>query len=114
MTKYKKFKDCKKGDIIYCVEISNLSCTLRTLKIAQFNRIYETKDNIWIEFTYSPMPFELKKESSSWAGMMFTTKEEAKKAIQKQCSQKIKYFTELINGFANVLQNIDNIEFKEE
>lgn len=111
---YKKFKDCKKGDIIYCVEVSNINCRLYKLRIVDFNIIYETKDNIWIEFNDSPMPFEVKKESSSWGGMMFTTEEEAKQAIQKQCSQKIKYLSELINSFANVLENINNIEFKEE
>lgn len=111
--KYKKFKDCKKRDIIYCVEISNINCTLRKLKIVDFNTIYETKDNIWIEFNDSSMPFEVKKESSSWGDIIFTTEEEAKQAIQKQCSQKIKYLSELINSFANVLENIDNIEFKD-
>lgn len=111
---YKKFKDCKKGDIIYCVEISNINCTLRKLRIVDFNTIYETKDTIWIEFANSHMPFELKKESSSWAGILFTTEEEAKKDILKQCSKKIKYFSELINNFVNILENIDNIEFEEE
>ena len=108
---YKKFKECKKGDIIYDVEISNLNCRLSKVKIVDFNIIYETKDTIWIEFEDSPMSFELKKESSSWAGILFTTEEEAKKAILKQCSEKIKYFSELINNFVNILENIDNIEF---
>ena len=110
--KYKNFKDCKEGDYVYIVEISNLSCQLKKSKIESFDTYLETKEKIYLIFDTSPMSFDMDKNSSSWHGMIFTTEEEAKKAIQTQCIEKIIYLNSLVENFANVLKNIDNLEFK--
>lgn len=114
MTKYKKFKDCKEGDYVYCVEISNISANFSKTKIRDITKTFSNKDNsLYLYFEFSPMSFDVFKNSSNWHKMIFTTEEEAIKETQNEIPKRIKNLSNLIEGFSDILENIDNIEFKE-
>ena len=112
MKEYKKFKDCKVKDILYCIEISNIDCIFRQLEITSFDPWFDKTDKVYIHFDSSSLVYDMNKNDSSWGNIIFTTKEEALESAYRQIIQKIKYFTEMINQFSGVLDNLKDIEFK--
>ena len=114
---YKKFKDVKEGNILYCVEVSNIDVQFKTTKVREIDtEFYGTKEDPWFYFDDSPISYTVNMNKSNWCNMIFTDKIEALQSAQKQITQKIKYFSTQTILFSNYLQDIqnNNIEFKNE
>lgn len=107
---YKKFKSIKEGDPLYCIEIFNDDYKFH--KFIVENIIEEDDDYLEMYVDKSVLSFDFKKNQSSWHKLIFTTREEAIKQIEREANLKIKYFEKNIKKFRKLIRNINDIEFK--
>ena len=106
---YKKFKSIKEGDILYCIEINIDNYTFQKLIV---ENIIPDNDYLEVYVDKSPLSFDFKKNQSSWHKLIFTTREEALKQIERKSNENIKYFEKNIKKFRKLIRNINDIEFK--
>lgn len=107
---YKKFKSLKEGDLLYCVEISIDNYKFQQLIVKDI--INYDNDYLEVYVDKSPLSFDFKKNQSSWHKLIFTTREEAIKHIERKSNENIKYFEKNIKKFRKLIRNINDIEFK--
>lgn len=109
---YKKFKDIKEGDNLYCIEINLNNYKFQKVKVREISEFYSNEDIIETYIDKSPVSFSFLKKESNWFNLIFTTKEEAIKSAIKQMKEKIKYFKDQSKKYEDAIKNINDIEFK--
>lgn len=114
MAKYKTFNEVKRGDTLYSVEISNVSCQFKKYKVLSYNDYLSNSEVLEMYINKSPMSFDFRRNESQWHQLIFTTKEEAIESAKHQISQKIKEFNKQIEYYVNTIINIDDIEFRQD
>lgn len=114
MTKYKTFNEVKRGDILYGVDISNVSCQFKKYKVLSYDDYLSNSEVLGMYIHESPLSFDFRRNESQWHQMIFTTKEEAIESAKRQINQKIKEFSKQIEYYLNTIVNIDDIEFRQD
>ena len=109
---YKKFKDIKEGDTLYCVEINFSNYKFQQVKVREISEIYSDNKIIETYIDKSPLSFSFNRQTSNWHNLVFTTKEEAIKSAIKQLKEKIKYFKNQSKKYEDAIKNINDIEFR--
>lgn len=106
--KYKKFNEIQLGDIIWCVEISNVDCHFNTYKVNEIAKNIGNPKLVEMHIDASPLWFSFIRNSSNWHNMIFTTKEEAISTVKKQLLKEIKNHLNIINKFSEILSNVNS------
>lgn len=114
MKKYKTFNEVKRGDTLYGVDISNVSCQFKKYKVISYDNYLSNGEVLEMYIDESPLSFDFRRNESQWHQMIFTTKEEAIESAKRQINQKIKEFSKQIEYYLNTIVNIDDIEFRQD
>lgn len=114
MKKYMTFNEVKRGDTLYGVDISNVSCQFKKYKVVSFDDYLSNSEVLETYIDESPLSFDFRRNESQWHQMIFTTKEEAIESAKRQINQKIKEFSKQIEYYLNTIVNIDDIEFRQD